>query len=287
MIAVTGATGHLGRLVIAGLLEVVPAREVVALARRPEKAADLAALGVQVRQADYSMPETLASALADAGKLLLVSSNEVGRRAEQHLAVLKAAKRANVPLIAYTSVLRAGTSQLALAAEHKATEEAIRASGLHYVFLRNGWYLENYTENLEPALRTGVIAGCADGGLIAAATRADYAAAAVRVLTSEGHAGRAYELAGDSPFTMPELAAEVSRRSGKKVVYTDMPKERYEAVLRDAGFPEHVAELLADSDAGIARGDLDDATGDLHKLIGRETTSLAVAVATALGKRAA
>jgi NAD(P)H dehydrogenase (quinone) len=282
MIGVTGATGHLGRLVVAALLRRVPAAEIVALARTPARADDLAGRGVAVRQADYAKPETLGPALADVEALLLVSSSEVGRRAEQHLAVVKAARRAHVRLLAYTSLLRAGTSQLKLAAEHKATEDAIRASGLPHVFLRNGWYLENYTERLDVALRQGAIAGCADGGRIAAASRADYADAAAAVLTGTGHDNRVYELAGDFPFTMAELAAEVSRRFGKRIVYKDLPKAGYEAALVAAGLPEAAAELYADADAGVARGELDDATGDLHRLIGRPTTTLAEAVAAAL-----
>jgi len=284
MIAVTGATGHLGRLVIGRLLEALPPGRIVALARDPGRAVDLAARGVGVRRADYSRPETLGPALADVERLLLVSSNEVGRRADQHLAVVKAARKAHVRLIAYTSILRAGTSRLRLAAEHRATEDAIRASGLQHVFLRNGWYLENYTAQLEAALRRGVISGCADGGRIAAASRADYAAAAAAVLLGTGHDNHAYELAGDFPFTMSELAAAITRQTGSKVVYADMPKERYEALLLGAGLPRQLAELYADADAGVARGDLDDATGDLHRLIGRSTTSLADAVAAAVSE---
>ena len=284
MIVVTGATGHLGRLVVHGLLKKVPAREIVAAVRSPEKAADLAASGVQVREADYSKPETLAAALAGADRLLLISSSEVGKRAQQHAAVIDAAKRAGVGLIAYTSCLRADTSKLGLAAEHKATEERIRVSGLPYVFLRNGWYLENYTEHLGPALEHGAIPGSAGKGRVAAAARADYAAAAVAVLTATGSEKKIYELAGDFPFTMAELASEVSKRAGRTVVYNDLPKEQYKAVLTGAGLPEPVAELYADSDVGIAHGELDDSTGDLRRLIGRPTTPLADAVAAALGK---
>lgn len=284
MIAVTGATGHLGRIVVEKLLAKVPPRDVVALVRDPGKAADLAAAGVQVRVADYAKPETLGPALAGVEKLLLISSSEVGKRAEQHLAVVKAAKKEGVRLIAYTSILHAGTSKLLLAAEHKATEDAIRASGLPYVFLRNGWYFENYTENLAPALEHGALAGAARDGRIAAATRADFAEAAVAVLTGPGPVHHVYELAGDVPFTMAGLAAEVSRHAGRKIVYADMPKAQYKAVLVGAGLPEGYAEALADSDVGISQGELDDSTGDLHRLIGRPTTTLAVAVKAAFAR---
>jgi NAD(P)H dehydrogenase (quinone) len=285
MIVVTGATGHLGRLVVEKLLEKVPASELAVAVRSPEKAKDLAARGVQVRRADYAKPETLGPALAGAEKLLLISANEIGKRAPQHAAVIAAAKAAGVKLIVYTSALRAPTSTLGLAGEHKATEEAIQASGIPYVFLRNGWYLENYTENLGPALAHGAILGSTAGGSVAAAARADYAEAAVAVLTGHGHEGKGYELAGDVPFTMNELAAEVSKHAGKTIVYKDLPKEQYKAILVGAGVPEPFAELYADSDVGIASGQLDDRTGTLRRLIGHPTTPLAAAVAAAFAKK--
>jgi NAD(P)H dehydrogenase (quinone) len=282
MIVVTGATGHLGRLVIEGLLKKLPAREVVAAVRTPEKAKDLAALGVEVRRADYAKPETLGPALAGAQKVLLISSSEVGQRAAQHAAVIEAAKRAGVRLLAYTSILRADTSKIALAAEHQATEAAIRASGIPFVFLRNGWYLENYTEHLGPALQFGAIVGSARGGRIAAAARADYAAAAVAVLTTAGHDGKVYELAGDQPFTLAELAADVARQAGKPVAYRDLPPAEYRAVLTGAGLPGVVADIYVDADVQAALGELDDRGGQLHRLIGRATTPLANAVAAAV-----
>ena len=283
MIVVTGATGHLGRLVIEALLKKLPAREIAGATRNPEKAKDLAARGVEVRRADYSKPETLRTAFAGAHKLLFVSSSEVGQRASQHAAVVQAAKEAGVKLLAYTSILRAETSRLALAAEHKVTEETIRASGLPYAFLRNGWYLENYTENLAPALQHGALVGSANGGRIAAAARADYADAAVAVLTGPVEK-KVYELAGDHPFTMSELAAEVSRQAGKLVAYRDLPPDQYRAVLTGAGLPASYAALLVDADVQVARGELDDSTGELRRLIGRPTTPLATAVRAALGR---
>jgi NAD(P)H dehydrogenase (quinone) len=278
MIAITGATGKLGRIVVDALLQKVLAKEVAVLVRNPSKAADLAARGVSVRRADYDDPATLEGALAGVDKLLLISSSEVGQRARQHQAVIDAAKKAGVSLIAYTSILHADTSSLALAAEHKATETAIRKSGVPHVFLRNGWYTENYSEHLEPALKQGALVGSAGDGRIAAATRADYAAAAVAVLTSPGHANRIYELAGDEPFTMAELAAEVSRQARKPVAYQDLPAEKYKDILVGAGLPTPYAEILVDADKGAARGGLDDSSGDLRRLIGRTTTPLAQAV---------
>lgn len=282
MITVTAATGHLGRLVVAELLERgTPAGEIIAAVRNPEKAADLAELGVQVRTADYSRPDTLEAAFAGTDKLLFISSSEVGQRITQHENVVKAAVAADVSLIAYTSVLHADTSDLAIAADHKATEIVIRDSGLPFVFLRNGWYIENYTENLASAFQFGAILGAAGDGKISGATRADLAAAAAAVLATEGHANTAYELGGD-PFTMAELAAEVTAQSGKPVAYQDLPAEQYAKALVDAGLPEPFANLLAGTDVGIARGELFTSSDELRKLIGRSSTPLAVAVADAV-----
>lgn len=284
MIVVTGTTGKLGRHVIEGLLEKVPATEIVAAVRNPEKAADLAARGVEIRQADYTKPDTLRTAFAGAEKLLLISSNEVGQRVPQHLAVIAAAKSAGVQFLAYTSVLRADSSTLALAAEHKATEEAIRASGLKFVFLRNGWYVENHTEQLGPAVQRGAIAGAAGKGKFASASRSDYATAAVAVLTSAGHDNKIYELAGDHPFTLAELANEVSRQSGKPVSYNNLSPEQYREVLVGLGIPPAFADILVDSDLGASRGELDSSSNDLHRLIRRSTITLADAVASGLNK---
>lgn len=283
MIVITGATGKLGRHAVEQLLASgVPAKELTITARDPTKAADLAARGVTVRQADYSKPETLPGALEGAEKLLFISASEIGKRVAQHHAVIEAAKAAGLKLVVYTSLLHADRSSISLAAEHKATEEEIVASGLPYVILRNGWYLENYTENLAPALEQGAFIGSAGEGLIAAASRADYAAAAVRVLTTPGHESKVYELAGDVPFTMSQLAEEVARQSGRSVVYKDMPAAEHEAALLGAGLPPPVVTMLVSADAGIGRGELNNASGDLRRLIGRPTTPLSDAVAAAL-----
>lgn len=281
-IAVTGATGKLGRLVIEQLLQKLPPSQIVAAVRSPEKAADLAQKGVLVREADYSKPETLDRAFADVEKVLLISSNELGQRVAQHQAAITAAKRAGVKLLAYTSVLHADRSQLVLAAEHKATEELIRSSGLPFVFLRNGWYIENYTESLAPAIAHGVLLGSTGSGKVAAATRADYAAAAVAVLTGSGHEGKVYELAGDTGFTKGELAAAAAKISAKPVAYQDLPEAAYAEALVSVGVPQVFANLLADSDVGVARGELDDSTGDLRHLIGRPTTLLEPVLTAAL-----
>jgi len=283
MIVVTGASGKLGHHVINGLLKKVPAGQIVAAVRSPEKAADLAALGVQVRQADYAKPETLASAFAGAEKVLLISSSELGQRVEQHRAVIDAAVAAKVKLLAYTSLLRAGTSKLLLAADHVATEAMVSASGLPFVILRNGWYLENHTEALGPALEHGAILGAANDGRFAAASREDYALAAVAALTGAGHEKKVYELAGDESYTLTDLADEVSRAAKATVVYRNLTQKEYESALLGFGLPAPVAGILADSDAGAAKGELDSKVRDLSTLLGRATTPLADAVRAAVG----
>ena len=283
MIVITGAAGNLGHHVIASLLQSVPAANIIAAVRTPAKAADLAAKGVQVRQADYNDGASLDSAFKGATKILLISSSEVGQRAQQHQNVIDAARRAGVSLLAYTSVLRADTSPLGLAAEHVVTEAAIRASGLPYSFLRNGWYLENHTEHLAPVLEHGIVLGAAQDGRFSSAARADYAAAAAAVLTA-AQPQAIYELAGDHGFTLTEYAAEVARQSGKAIVYKDLPQADFKAALVSVGVPEGFADLLADSDTGAAKGGLEDHGKQLSALIGRPTTTLADAVKAALGK---
>ena len=283
MYIVTGATGQLGRLVVEQLLKVVPALQIVAAVRSPEKAADLIALGVKVRHADYARPETLDSAFKGAEKLLLISSSELGQRATQHQAVIDAAKRVGVQLLAYTSVLRADSSTLSVAVEHRQTEAALHKSGLPYVLLRNGWYTENYTAGIPGALAHGAVFGSAGGGRISSASRADYAAGAVAVLTAEDNqAGRTYELAGDDSYTLAEFAAELSRQSGQAIGYTDLPQADFEAALIQAGLPNFVATLLANSDVGASNGAMFDEGHQLSSLIGHRTVPLAQTVAAEL-----
>ncbi len=282
MIAITGATGQLGRLTIEQLLKDTPANQIIAAVRNPARAKDLAARGIAVRLADYDRPETLEAAFAGADKVLLISSSEVGRRLPQHKAVIDAAKGSGAGLLAYTSILHADTSPMGLAAEHKATEAYLKASGLPFVLLRNGWYTENYTASIPAALQHGAFLGCAGDGRIASAARADYAAAAAAVLLRDAQAGQVYELAGDDAYTLAELAAEVSRQSGKAIVYHNLTEGDFKAALLGAGLPEGIAGLLSESDTGAAKGGLFDDTKQLHQLIGRPTTALAAMVKAAL-----
>ncbi|MEU6892963.1 SDR family oxidoreductase [Streptomyces sp. NPDC046557] len=281
-IVVTGATGALGRLVVADLLERVPADRIAVVVRNQEKAADLAARGVDVRVADYDDPASLAGAFAAGDRVLLISGSEVGRRVPQHTTVIEAAKAAGVAQLAYTGILGGPEADFELAAEHKATEQAILDSGLPYTFLRNGWYHENYTAQLPVVLEHGAVVGSAGDGRIASAARADYAAAAAVVLTGEGHLNRVYELSGDTAWSLEEYAAEVSGQSGREVTYAALPADAHLDVLTGAGVPEPFAAILVDVDAAIARGRLAGASGDLSRLIGRPTTPVAQAIASAL-----
>ncbi|WP_454683855.1 SDR family oxidoreductase [Ancylobacter moscoviensis] len=283
MYAVTGASGQLGRLVIDALIQKVAPGAVVALVRDPAKAADAAGKGVQVRRFDYSRPDTLAPALAGVERLLLISSSEVGQRAAQHQSVIDAAKVAGVKFIAYTSILHADTNPLDLAVEHRATEEALKASGIPHAVLRNGWYTENFTAGAAPAIAHGVLLGSAGSGRTSAAARADYAAAAVAVLAGTSVATQVYELAGDEAFTQDELAAALAEFSGKPVVYRDLPEAEYGAALEQAGLPGPFAHILADSSAKTAGGALFDDSHALSRLIGRPTTPWRQTVKEAVG----
>ncbi|MDD4993527.1 MAG: SDR family oxidoreductase [Paludibacter sp.] len=278
-IGVTGATGQLGRLVVEKLKEKVSADSLVALVRTPEKAADL---GVEARVFDYTKPESLVASLAGIDKLLLISGNEIGQRLPQHKAVIEAAKEAGVKQIIYTSILHADTSSLGLAGEHLGTEVAIKASGLTYTILRNGWYTENYTGSAKGAIGAGAFIGCAGDGKISSAARIDFAEAAAVVLASEGHENKIYELAGDTAYTLTELAAEISRQTDKTIPYNNLTETQYADILKSFGLPEGLANMLADSDIGASKGGLFDDRKQLSALIGRPTTPLATVLAAAI-----
>ncbi|WP_436770726.1 SDR family oxidoreductase [Yinghuangia sp. YIM S09857] len=285
MIVVTAATGRLGRLTVESLLTrgVAPADIAVAV-RAPERAADLAARGVQVREGDYDRPETLAPAFAGADRLLFVSASAPDNdlRIAQHTNVVGAAREAGVGHVVYTSIVEADTNPVALAVVHHDTERRIRAAGLPYTFLRNSWYFENYTAGAADALERGGIVGTAADGRIAAASIADFAEAAAVVLSTDGHEGKAYELTGDASWTLADLAAEISRQSGKEVAYTDLPAEQLAEILSGAGLPAGLVALLVDAETHTRTGALGTVTDQLRTLLGRPATTLADAVAEAL-----
>ncbi|MFC9113411.1 MULTISPECIES: SDR family oxidoreductase [Streptomyces] len=280
-IVVTGASGKLGRHVVEQLLEKVPAEQVTAVVRDPEKVADLAERGVRIAIADYNAPETFDGLFAAGDKVLLISGNEFDKgRVRQHTGVIDAAKAAGVALLAYTSA--PGTLKAALADDHRGTERALLDSGVPYVLLRNGWYHENYTENLAPVLEHDTVLAAAGEGRVSSASRADYAAAAVAVLTGEGHENTTYELGGDEAWSFAEYAAELSRQTGREIAYNPVTTEALTGILAGAGIPEPVAAVLAGVDASIAEGELVVDSGDLSRLTGRPTTPIGEAIAVAL-----
>ena len=285
---VTGASGHLGHLVVESLLERgVPAGDVIAIARTPESIADLAERGVEVRRADYDDPASLEAAFVDVDRLLLVSGSAVGQRIAQHANVIEAAKASGIGFVAYTSITRADRSDLVLAAEHRATEELLAASGLPHALLRNSWYLENYTGQIASALEHGALLGAAGEGRVSAATRADYADAAAVVLAGPGYEGAVYELGADDAFTLEEYAATLARVSGREVAYRDLSVDDYTAALVAVGLPEGYAALLADGDRGLSQGALFTDSGDLSRLTGRPTTDVETALRVALANTVA
>ncbi|MEV6842108.1 SDR family oxidoreductase [Actinoplanes sp. NPDC051411] len=275
-IVVTGATGQLGRLVVESLLaKGVPAADIVGVGRDIDKIADL---GITTRKAAYEDVEALKAAFAGADAVLLISGSEVGKRVDQHRNAIQAAKEVGVGRIIYTSISNAGTSAMKLAAEHQETERLLAESGVPHTLLRNSWYIENYP--IAQAVEHGLF-GAAGDGRISASPRLDYAEAAAAALIGEGHAGKVYELGGEA-FTMPELAAEIARQSGREVTYTDLGEEKYTEFLVGVGLDASYAAVLADSDSAASRGDLFVPKTDLEGLIGRPATPLAESVAAAL-----
>ncbi|MFD4607741.1 SDR family oxidoreductase [Streptomyces sp. NPDC058440] len=280
-IVVTGATGHLGRHVVEQLLEKVPADQVVAVVRSPEKAADLAERGARIAVADYNAPETFEGLFSADDKVLLISGNEFDKgRVQQHRVVIDTARAAGVALLAYTSA--PGPLKASLADDHRGTEEALLASGVPYVLLRNGWYHENYTEQLAPVLEHGAVVHAAGEGRISSASRAEYAAAAVAVLTGEGHENRTYELGGDEAWSLAEYAAELSRQTGRTITSNPVTVEELTGALAGAGLPGPIAAILAGVDASIEKGELVVTSGDLSRLIGRPTSPVSEAITAAL-----
>ena len=280
---VTAAGGQLGRLIVSKLATLVGPQAIAAIVRDPGRAASLFPEGVEVRHGDYDDPETLDTAFAGGERLLLISSNALGNRVEQHGNAIDAARRAGVGRIAYTSVLHADRSTLGLAEEHRRTEALIVTSGLPYTFLRNGWYTENYAASIPPALQHGAFIGSARDGRIASAARLDYAEAGAVALASDAPANVIHELAGDSAYTLSDFAAELSRQSSRTIPYVDLPEAEYRAALIGAGLPVPLAALFADSDAAAAQGALFDEGHELSRLIGRPATPFAAAIAAAIG----
>lgn len=283
MIAITGANGQLGQLVIRSLLKKTQADQIVALVRNVDKADQLTVLGVNVRHADYNQPDTLKTALSGVKKLLLISGSEIGQRVPQHQAVINAAVQANVELFAYTSILKVHESPLILAQEHAITEQMITDAKLPAVILRNGWYSENYTQGIAGVLSNGAVIGAAGNGVLHAAARKDYAEAAAVVLTSNAnHIGKVYELAGDNGFTLADYANEISKQSQQQISYQTMTGDDYKHLLVNIGLPQGLADVLADAEVHAANGWLAENGGSLSQLIARPTTPIATSIAEAI-----
>lgn len=274
-IGITAATGQLGKLVVESLKQKVASENIVLLVRTPEKASDL---GLEAKAFDYSNKESQVEALKGIDTLLLISGSEVGQREAQHANVIASAKEAGVKKIVYTSVLHADTSTLSLAVEHIATEKNLKESGLTYTILRNGWYTENYAGSIGGALAGGAFIGSVGDGKISSAARIDFAEAAATVLATEGHDGKVYELAGDTSYTLTDLAAEISAQTGKTLPYANLPEVEYAKILTSFGLPEFLAQAIASWDVSASKGDLFDDSKTLSALIGRPTTPLAETV---------
>ena len=281
-IAITGATGQLGNLVIEQLLQLTAAQNIVALVRNVNKAEHFKAQGIELREFDYDRPETLVPALLGIDKLLLISANEIGRRTPQHKAVIDAAKVAGVPYLAYTSLLRADTSPLGLAQEHRETEKLIQDSGITYTFLRNNWYSENYLAGVAHTIEIGTLFGAAQDGRISSASRIDYAEAAAKVLTSTGHENKTYELAGSESFSLSDLATFIGQAVNKDIIYQNLSAEEYTQGLTQAGLPAGLVDVIVDADIQTIQGAMYSDSKDLEQLIGHKTTSIQDAIKAAL-----
>lgn len=281
-IAITGATGQLGNLIIEQLLQLTAAQNIVALVRNIDKAEHFKVQGIEPREFDYDHPETLAPALSGIDKLLLISANEIGRRTPQHQAVIDAAKVAGVPYLAYTSLLRADTSPLGLAQEHRETEKLIQDSGITYTFLRNNWYSENYLAGVAHTIEIGTLFGAAQDGRISSASRIDYAEAAAKVLTSTGHENKTYELAGSESFSLSDLATFIGQAVNKDIIYQNLSAEEYTQGLTQAGLPAGLVDVIVDADIQTIQGAMYSDSKDLEQLIGHKTTSIQDAIKAAL-----
>ena len=281
-IAITGATGQLGNLIIEQLLQLTAAQNIVALVRNVDKAEHFKTQGIELREFDYDRPETLVPALLGIDKLLLISANEIGRRTPQHQAVINAAKVAGVPYLAYTSLLRADTSPLGLAQEHRETEKLIQDSGITYTFLRNNWYSENYLAGVAHTIEIGTLFGAAQDGRISSASRIDYAEAAAKVLTSTGHENKTYELAGSESFSLSDLATFIGQAVNKDIIYQNLSAEEYTQGLTQAGLPAGLVDVIVDADIQTIQGAMYSASKDLEQLIGHKTTSIQDAIKAAL-----
>ncbi|WP_371029937.1 SDR family oxidoreductase [Pseudoclavibacter sp. JSM 162008] len=280
-IVITGATGQLGTLVIDSLLErgAAPA-DIVAGGRNVERLEQLASKGVRTAVIDYARPETAAEAISAGDTVVLISGNEVGTRVAQHETIIDAAKDAGAARIIYTSVLGGDPDALILAPEHVATESLIRESGLTYTVARNGWYTENYIAEIAQGETTGVIANSAGRGRVASASRADYASGIAALALEDGHDGKVYEFSGDKAWDFDEFAKTLADAIGRDVEYRALTTEEHAAALTSNAVDEDTIGFITGLDANIRDGALGLTTGDLSRVSGRPTTTLAETLRT-------
>ncbi|MFF2555422.1 SDR family oxidoreductase [Nocardia sp. NPDC058058] len=283
IIGVTGASGRLGRATIEDLLSRgVRADQIVAIARNPHELTELSDRGIRVEYGDYDWRDTLTGALAGVDRLLLISSSDRQRRVRHHRNVIDAAVRNGVLSIAYTSIVRAQGNPTMLAEAHRSTEGMLRASPIPWTMLRHDWYWENYTAGLDAVITHGELLGAAGTGRVSGAAIADYAAAAATALTTDGHAGVIYELGGDYALSGHQIAESIAAAAQRPVAYRMLEPDAYAEALVESGLPRSVAAEAADNEIGIAAGWFEMRTGDLHRLIGRDTTPLSSVLRTAL-----
>lgn len=277
-LVVTGATGHLGRLVVDQLLaHGASPSDLVAAGRNRERLAALADLGVRTAAIDFDDPASLDAAFAGADKVLLVSGQQLGHRVAQHAAALAAVQRAGASIV-YTSAPRVDVSELVVAPDHRATEELIVASGVSFTFLRNNWYTENYADTVRQAAATGVILSSAGDGRVASAPRSDYAEAAALVLLGSEYDGAVLELGGDEPWTFAELAATVAEVAGRPVEVNRVTAAEQVAALEAVGLDADTAGFVAALDGNIRDGWLAGTDHTLSRILGRPTVPLADSV---------
>jgi NAD(P)H dehydrogenase (quinone) len=276
---VTGAAGHLGRRVIAHLVESlhVSPGHIVAATRSPEKLADLAARGIEVRRLDFDDPGTLGSALVGVDRMLLVSTDALdrpGRRLEQHQAAIEAARRAGVKHVVYTSMPNPESSLVLFAPDHLGTEQALAASGLGWTILRNNWYMENLFMALPAALASGQWHTAAADGRVGYVAREDCARVAAAVLAAEAGAGERYDVTGPESFTVEQIAAAVREITGRPLAVVPVNDEQLQQGLLAAGIPPFLAPLLVSFDANIRAGKLDVVSDTVARLTGKAPQTL-------------
>ena len=272
-ILVTGANGHLGRLVIDTLLD--KGATVIAASRDPSKLADLTARGVETRHADFDDRASLEAAFAGVDRVLIISTDSLGsgQRLQQHLAAVAAAQAAGVGHIVYTSMPNPEGSAVTFAGDHLGTENAVKATGIPYTILRNAWYQENLFMSLPSALASGQWYSANGDGKIGHVARADCARAAAAVLF-DPPVNQTLTLTGPQTFTTAEVADLVSEVTGKPIQVIGVSDEQLAGGLKHAGLPDALIPMLVSFDTNTRQGGFDIVTDAVEKLTGRAPVTL-------------